>query len=53
MILNLITLITEEGSVEGLITKEKIGDQGFGYDPIFHSIELEKNFCTINIQRKK
>ncbi|MFC1653323.1 RdgB/HAM1 family non-canonical purine NTP pyrophosphatase [Patescibacteria group bacterium] len=32
------------GSCEGIITQKPVGDNGFGYDPIFYSEELGKTF---------
>jgi len=37
-------LVEGEGSVEGLILNELRGQRGFGYDPLFYSIELGKTF---------
>lgn len=39
---------TFHGEVEGCITEEHLGTAGFGYDPVFHAIELGKTFsqCT-------
>lgn len=41
-------LFTVNGSVEGTILTEKMGGNGFGYDPIFYSTELGKSMaeCT-------
>jgi XTP/dITP diphosphohydrolase len=36
--------ITACGSCEGIILFEPIGDRGFGYDPLFFSLELHKSF---------
>lgn len=33
------------GSCEGFITEKRIGTQGFGYDPIFWSTDLNKTFA--------
>jgi XTP/dITP diphosphohydrolase len=41
-----------EGSVEGEITKEPIGDQGFGYDPVFYFPPLHKTFAQMSMQEK-
>ena len=39
-------------SVEGFITTEKIGENGFGYDPIFYYPPLEKTFAQLPISVK-
>ena len=41
-----------EASVEGLITREKKGQGGFGYDPIFFYPELSKTFAEIDPAEK-
>jgi XTP/dITP diphosphohydrolase len=41
-----------EGSAEGLITELRSGAEGFGYDPIFFSIELEKTFAQCSPEEK-
>ncbi|WP_373518994.1 non-canonical purine NTP diphosphatase [Pricia sp.] len=41
-----------EGSVEGEITKEKRGDGGFGYDPIFRPARYEKTFAELSTATK-
>ena len=33
---------TYEGVSEGLITAEPFGNHGFGYDPIFYNLDLDK-----------
>lgn len=33
-----------QGEVEGIILEEPVGENGFGYDPIFFSTELQKSF---------
>ena len=33
-----------QGEVEGIILEEPVGENGFGYDPIFFSNELQKSF---------
>ena len=41
-----------EGSVKGLITKEKKGLGGFGYDTIFYVVEENKTFAEMTIEKK-
>ena len=41
-----------EGTVEGEITKEKHGTQGFGYDPIFRPIGFEQTFAELSLETK-
>ena len=41
-----------EGSVEGKILREKIGDQGFGYDPVFQPDEADGSFASMPLARK-
>ena len=43
---------TFEGEVNGTITHEKIGDTGFGYDPIFKVASLGKTFAELSIEEK-
>lgn len=45
-------LIEAAGTVEGLITTEEIGENGFGYDPIFFVPELEKTVAQLTAQEK-
>jgi XTP/dITP diphosphohydrolase len=45
-------LIQTEGEVEGIITKEKIGTSGFGYDPIFFVPKLGKTIAEITPEEK-
>ena len=40
------------GIASGIIIKEKIGNQGFGYDPIFQPIELNKTFAQLTMDEK-
>ena len=40
------------GIAKGTIIKEKIGNQGFGYDPIFQPTELNKTFAQLTIYEK-
>ena len=41
-----------EGSCQGRITTEPQGTRGFGYDPLFHSNDLEKTFGQANPEEK-
>lgn len=41
-----------EGIVEGVITHEKSGDAGFGYDPIFVPTGYEKTFAELGDDEK-
>jgi len=44
--------LTYEARCEGLITKKSIGDNGFGYDPVFYYPELDKTFAEMNLEEK-
>jgi XTP/dITP diphosphohydrolase len=41
-----------EGVVEGTISKEKRGDKGFGYDPIFIPHGSERTFAEMELTEK-
>jgi len=41
-----------EGVVEGIITKNKIGESGFGYDPVFKEIKTGKTFAQMTNYEK-
>ncbi len=43
---------TVEGSVEGSITREKKGDKGFGYDPIFWVNSAQATFAEMSTEEK-
>ncbi len=40
------------GSVEGTILREACGKGGFGYDPLFYSVELSKSFGVATPEEK-
>ena len=44
--------ICATGVCEGLITREKRGDGGFGYDPLFFCPEFSKTFGEISAEEK-
>ncbi|MDY6973750.1 MAG: XTP/dITP diphosphatase [Thermodesulfobacteriota bacterium] len=41
-----------EGRCEGLITRELMGDLGFGYDPLFYYPPLKKTFAQVSMKEK-
>jgi len=41
-----------EGIAEGIIIEEKIGNEGFGYDPIFYYPPLKKTFAELSLSEK-
>ncbi len=45
-------LIETEGTLEGLITKEEVGENGFGYDPIFFVPGLNKTVAQLASEEK-
>ena len=42
-----------EGCAKGFISRAAIGDNGFGYDPIFFIPEVEKTFAEMKIEEKE
>jgi XTP/dITP diphosphohydrolase len=46
------TTHTVEGRSEGHITSEAMGNNGFGYDPVFYSTELGKTFAQASTSEK-
>ncbi|MCP4614745.1 MAG: XTP/dITP diphosphatase [Planctomycetes bacterium] len=45
-------LIETEGTLEGLITKKEIGNNGFGYDPIFFVPHMNKTVAQLTSEEK-
>lgn len=43
---------TCDGICEGIITTEPIGNGGFGYDPIFFSLDLNKTMSEASMEEK-
>jgi len=41
-----------EGAVEGVISKEKHGNQGFGYDPVFFPESEKRSFAQMTLDEK-
>lgn len=44
--------LTYEARCEGLITEAPVGDNGFGYDPVFYYPPLEKTFAQMTREEK-
>ncbi len=44
--------ITVSGEVHGTILTEALGENGFGYDPVFYSDELKKTFAEASDDEK-
>ena len=42
-----------EGEVEGVIGREIRGEQGFGYDGIFHPVGNSRTFAEMHLEEKK
>jgi len=45
-------LIETQGTLEGLITEKEIGNNGFGYDPVFFVPNLEKTVAQLTREEK-
>ena len=41
-----------EGRLEGVIAREKSGNGGFGYDPLFYVPLLDKTFAEVTAEEK-
>lgn len=44
--------LTYEGRCEGILTTEPIGENGFGYDPLFYYPKFNKTFAQLSIEEK-
>ena len=47
-----VRTVAGEGSVEGVIIDEYRGNNGFGYDPLFLCLELNKTFGEATNEEK-
>ena len=45
-------LIETQGTLEGLITEKEIGENGFGYDPVFFVPNLDKTVAQLTREEK-
>lgn len=45
-------VISAEGETAGEILREKQGENGFGYDPLFYSLDLKKSFGESSAEEK-
>ena len=45
-------IVKVQGEVEGIITAEFSGDEGFGYDPLFFIKEFNKTFAQMTSEEK-
>lgn len=52
LIINEDEIIKVQGEVEGIITAEFRGDEGFGYDPLFFVEEFNKTFAQMSAEEK-
>lgn len=41
-----------DGVAEGEILKERVGEKGFGYDPVFKPIGFDKTFAQLSLEEK-
>jgi len=44
--------LTYEASCEGEILSEPVGNNGFGYDPVFYYPKLDKTFAQLTVEEK-
>lgn len=52
LIINNNKVIKVQGEVEGYITEEERGKDGFGYDPLFYIKEYDKTFAEMSSEEK-
>ncbi len=45
-------IISADGIIEGKILEKERGENGFGYDPLFYSIEYKKSLAEISMEEK-
>jgi len=45
-------LIETEGKLEGVITEKQVGENGFGYDPIFFVPQIDKTVAQLSREEK-
>ncbi|WP_158855884.1 non-canonical purine NTP diphosphatase [Lunatibacter salilacus] len=41
-----------EGKVDGVITEERFGEKGFGYDPVFQPDGYDRTFAELSMEEK-
>ncbi|MBV8363532.1 MAG: RdgB/HAM1 family non-canonical purine NTP pyrophosphatase [Candidatus Eremiobacteraeota bacterium] len=46
------TIVQSHGEVPGFVARQPVGENGFGYDPIFYYPPLKKTFGEISAQEK-
>jgi XTP/dITP diphosphohydrolase len=46
------TLATFRGEAEGIILDERLGTDGFGYDPLFYFPDIKKTFAQLSPEQK-
>ncbi|MBU3145409.1 XTP/dITP diphosphatase [Clostridium sp. CF012] len=52
LIVNEDEIIKVQGEVEGIVTAEFRGEEGFGYDPLFFVKEFNKTFAQMSTEEK-
>jgi XTP/dITP diphosphohydrolase len=45
-------IVTVKGEIRGVIAFEEKGENGFGYDPVFYSPELNQTFAQLSLEEK-